>query len=438
MNLETQFDGLVGPTHHYAGQSFGNQASMQNAQSVSNPRAAALQGLKKAAFVRDLGIPQGLFPPMRRPRVDALYRLGYRGTEAEMIERAFQDSPQLVSAVYSASSMWVANSGTFSPSRDCVDSKAHFTAANLSAKLHRSFESPLTSSMLKQVFRGTRFLHHDPIDSTLGDEGAANHGRIASSHSDPGVEIFFYGREVLGSSALDPKRFPARQALEASQAIARLHGLAVDRVLFVRQSREAIDAGVFHNDVISVTNENVYLCHEKTFEDPRTSGQMIREAVSRHGIQLEWLEVSEAELPLSEVVSSYLFNSQLLTLPSGEMTLIAPEECRENPRVESAIHRLISQSGRLKSAHFFDLKESMKNGGGPACLRLRVALTESERSDVLPGAWLTKEQESLLQGLVQSRYRDRLSLDDLRDPAFYLETQETLDRLEIAFGLKLI
>lgn len=438
MNLETQFDGLVGPTHHYAGQSFGNQASMQNAQSISNPRAAALQGIKKAAFVRGLGIPQAMFPPLRRPRIDALHRFGYRGTETQMIERAYRDSPKLVSAIYSASSMWVANSGTFSPSRDCQDGKAHFTAANLSSKLHRSLEAPLTSSMLKQVFRGTRFVHHDPVDSSLGDEGAANHGRLSKRHGDAGVELFFYGREVLGSSSQDPKKYPPRQALEASQVIARNHGLRGDHALFLRQSRDAIDAGVFHNDVISVTNENVYLCHEKTFEDSSESARLIREVCARESIPLEWLEVRESELSLAEVVSSYLFNSQLLTLPNGDMALIAPEECRENSRVKSVIDGLIGRSSRLRSAHFFDLKESMRNGGGPACLRLRVALTDDERADVLPGVWLTPEQEALLQEIVQARYRDRLVMDDLKDPHFYRETQETLDRFEVAFGLKLI
>ena len=44
---EFNFDGLVGPSHNYAGLSFGNVASFSNVKSASNPKQAALQGLAK-------------------------------------------------------------------------------------------------------------------------------------------------------------------------------------------------------------------------------------------------------------------------------------------------------------------------------------------------------------------------------------------------------
>ena len=44
---EINFDGIVGPSHNYAGLSFGNLASTRNAGQVSQPRAAALQGIDK-------------------------------------------------------------------------------------------------------------------------------------------------------------------------------------------------------------------------------------------------------------------------------------------------------------------------------------------------------------------------------------------------------
>ncbi|MGA8031441.1 MAG: N-succinylarginine dihydrolase, partial [Casimicrobiaceae bacterium] len=41
------FDGIPGPTHNYSGLAQGNLAAERNAQQVSNPREAALQGLEK-------------------------------------------------------------------------------------------------------------------------------------------------------------------------------------------------------------------------------------------------------------------------------------------------------------------------------------------------------------------------------------------------------
>ncbi|EAP0071555.1 succinylarginine dihydrolase, partial [Salmonella enterica subsp. enterica serovar Stanley] len=44
---EVNFDGLVGLTHHYAGLSFGNEASTRHRFQMSNPRLAVKQGLLK-------------------------------------------------------------------------------------------------------------------------------------------------------------------------------------------------------------------------------------------------------------------------------------------------------------------------------------------------------------------------------------------------------
>ena len=41
---EINFDGLVGPSHNYAGLSIGNLASTRNAGQLSQPRRAALEG----------------------------------------------------------------------------------------------------------------------------------------------------------------------------------------------------------------------------------------------------------------------------------------------------------------------------------------------------------------------------------------------------------
>lgn len=438
---EANFDGLVGPTHHYAGLSFGNVASTRNAKLVSNPKKAALQGLAKAARLRDFGLRQGILPPLKRPRLDTLRALGFAGSDASVIERAFRAVPQLLSSCYSASSMWVANAATFTPSCDAADGKAHFTVANLSSKFHRSLEPKQTAANLRAIFAGPSFVHHDPVLPQFGDEGAANHSRLAPEHGKPGVEVFAFGGSVLQDGAfIKPRKFPARQSIEASHAVKTTHGLAEERALVIQQNPDAIDAGVFHNDVVAVANENVFLLHERAYADQAEVLARLRSAWAgvSGGVPLHLLEIAEGDLPLDDAVRSYFFNSQLVTLAPGKMALICPEECRETASVKRAIDGLV-EGGRtpIREAHFFDVRESMQNGGGPACLRLRVVLNEREESEVHPGVWLTPEREAALAGWIGKTYRDRLLFDDLGDPKLFLEVQSAMDALEGVLGLPL-
>jgi len=118
--------------------------------------------------------------------------------------------------------------------------------------------------------------------------------------------------------------------------------------------------------------------------------------------------------------------------------MICPEECRENENVKRVIDGLIARgSTPLKEVHYFDVRESMQNGGGPACLRLRVSLTPSEEAEVHPGVWLTPAREAALVEWIGKHYRDRLLFDDLGDPKLYLEVQAAMDALEslLGFGL---
>ncbi|WP_310633547.1 N-succinylarginine dihydrolase, partial [Paraburkholderia sp.] len=138
--LEANFDGLVGPTHNYAGLSFGNVASQNNEKSVANPRAAAQQGLRKMKRLADLGFAQGVLPPQERPSIRLLRELGFSGKETEAIARAAKDAPELLAAASSASAMWTANAATVSPSADTPDQRVHFTPAHLCSTLHRASE----------------------------------------------------------------------------------------------------------------------------------------------------------------------------------------------------------------------------------------------------------------------------------------------------------
>ena len=337
------FDGLVGPTHNYAGLSYGNVASMEHGLTVSNPKAAAFQGLDKMKLLSDMGLVQGVLPPHDRPDIRTLRRLGFRGSDAQILSSAARKSPFLLAACYSASSMWAANAATVSPSVDTADGLVHFTPANLVSQFHRSLESEFTTLLLKAIFNDdTAFVHHPALPAAvhMSDEGAANHTRLCTSHEEGGIELFVYGRESFDRADSGPKAFPARQTLEASSAITRLHRLDPVKTVFVRQNPSAVDAGVFHNDVISVGNENVFLYHSQAFAD---TGSVISELTSTfrdscHG-ELIGIEVSAHQVSVSEAVGTYLFNSQLVTLPDESMCLIAPLECSENKKHESSSAR---------------------------------------------------------------------------------------------------
>ena len=352
---EINFDGIIGPSHNYAGLSLGNLASTRNAGAVSQPRAAALQGLDKMRANLALGLAQGVFVPQPRP---ASAWLGELGTTIETA------GTELAANAMSASSMWAANAATVSPTPDTVDGKCHLTVANLRTMPHRSHEWPATLAQLKVAFAHDGFAVHGPVPAAFGDEGAANHMRLAATHGQPGIELFVYG--VAGGP------YPARQHLEASRAVARLHRLNPARTFFIEQSEEAIAAGAFHNDVVAVANGPVLFAHEKAF----ARRDEVAELCARN--EFELVEVADAEVPLADAIKSYLFNAQLVTPPGagladGAMTLVVPSEARETASVWAWLQRHLASNGAIRRVEVVDVRQSMANGGGPACLRLRVA-----------------------------------------------------------------
>lgn len=431
-SYEVNFDGLVGPTHNYGGLSYGNVASQSNSQQGSNPREAARQGLAKMKALADMGFKQGVLAPQERPDVAALRRLGFSGSDAEVIQRAAKEAMPLLVASCSASSMWVANAATVSPSADTADGRVHFTAANLNCKYHRSIEHPTTSRVLGAMFSDEQyFAHHAalPAVAQFGDEGAANHTRFCRSYGEAGVEFFVYGRSAFDSRYPAPQKYPARQTLEASQAVARLHGLSEGGVVYAQQNPAVIDQGVFHNDVISVGNGEVLFYHEDAFLDTDTVLGQLRAKLASKGGNFQAICVPRAAVTVEDAVRSYLFNSQLLSREDGSMLLVVPEECRNNERVWAYLGQLTSQGGPVKEVKVFDLKQSMQNGGGPACLRLRVALKESELAAVNQGVIMTAPLYDTLVQWVDKHYRDRLGEADLADPQLLLECRTALDEL---------
>lgn len=426
---EVNFDGIIGPTHNYAGLSVGNVASATNAGLISSPKAAALQGLGKMKTLMDLGLKQAVLPPQQRPDFEMLRRLGFTGSDAELLDQAHDADPTILAAVWSASSMWAANAATVSPSADTQDKRVHLTPANLVSNFHRSFEHETTTRALRMIFRDAdRFVVHDPLpdQARFADEGAANHVRFANTHGDSGVELFVYGVDVRepGSGA---RKYPSRQTRAASEAIARSHGIDPVMTVFARQHPDAIDEGVFHNDVISTGNGRVFLYHEQAFAASRS---LMTDIAGPLGRELICIEATQADFSLNDAVTSYLFNSQIVTLPNGSMALIAPLESKENPRVGAFVEKMIASSDNpVNAVHYLDVRESMRNGGGPACLRLRVVLNEQELDAVHQGVVLTDDLHATLCDWVERSYPDQIAPDQLRDPQLARSCIDALDEL---------
>lgn len=429
---EFNFDGLVGPSHNYAGLSFGNVASFNNVKSASNPKEAALQGLAKMRALAARGFAQALLPPQARPNFRLLRSIGFGGSDAEVIGRAFKESPVILACAYSASPMWTANAASVSPAADTADGRTHFTAANLNNKLHRAFEHAQSARSLRAIFKDERhFAVHDALPGTpaFGDEGAANHTRLCGAHGAAGVEMFVYGRVEFNAEAPAPKRFPARHTLEASQAVARLHGLNGAACVYVQQNPDVIDQGVFHNDVIAVGNGNVLFYHQQAFLDENAALDDLRRALGAVGADLIPIRVNTDDVAVADAVVSYLFNSQLLSKPDGKMALVIPHECRENQAVAGYLEGLLASGGPVDELIHFDLRQSMRNGGGPACLRLRVALTEAEERAMHQGVVMNEALYAKLVVWVGKHYRDRLLPGDLADPTLAIEVQAALEEL---------
>jgi succinylarginine dihydrolase len=407
---EINFDGIVGPSHNYAGLSLGNVASMTHGGQVSEPRAAALQGIDKMRANLALGLAQGIFMPHPRPDRRWLAELG---TDAETAE------PILAANAMSASAMWAANAATVSPAPDTKDGKCHLTVANLRTMPHRSHEWPATLAQLRLAFSSGAFAVHDPIPPAFGDEGAANHMRLAAEHGEAGVEIFVYG--VSGGP------FPARQHIEASMAIARLHALDPERTIFVQQSEQAIAAGAFHNDVVAVANEQVLFAHEQAFADKDALVAQCERLV----LGFEYVEVPASEVPLEDAVRSYLFNAQLVTPPDGQMTLIVPSEARDTSSVWTWIERHIAGNGPIRRVELVDVRQSMANGGGPACLRLRVV---ADPNVIDPRFMVDEAKLDAIAGVIRQHWPEHIHHTDLQKAALIADIEraraallETLD-----------
>lgn len=435
---EVNFDCLVGPTHHFGGLSLGNLASSKNKARASNPKAAALQGLKKMKFLHDRGFKQAVLPPHARPHLPSLKALGFSGSPHAMCEQAHSAMPELFSRLSSSSSMWAANAATVCPSSDSMDKKLHITPANLVTMFHRSIESEFTYKVLKRIFHDEKkFVIHQPLPphDLFSDEGAANHNRLCPSYADKGLQIFVFGKSA-GLMSQNTTIFPSRQSKLANLALARLHTLEDDYFINIEQNPLAIDSGAFHNDVVAVANQSVFLIHELAFVKQKTIiKQLAQYYKETYKEKLNLIEISNDDLPIKDAVSSYLFNSQLLTKEDGSMLLFAPMECQTNKRARVVIESLLASKNPINEVAFFDIAESMANGGGPACLRLRVVLTTEELGSIKQSVIFTDSIEKKLERIIKKYYVEEFFIEQLLDKKFLLNCQNALDEISQVLGL---
>jgi succinylarginine dihydrolase len=83
----------------------------------------------------------------------------------------------------------------------------------------------------------------------------------------------------------------------------------------------------------------------------------------------------------------------------------------------------------LARAVFMDVRESMRNGGGPACLRLRVPVTERDLAAMNRAVLVDAEKLSTLRAWATRFYREALLPTELADPLLLRESRDALDEL---------
>jgi succinylarginine dihydrolase len=453
---EVNFDSLPGPCYyypHWIPPHTGNLSSRRRRNSTANPRQAALESLKKAGRLMRLGGIQALLPPLIRPNLTLLLRLGvlrdyaldkdtdYDALACDLAAGADQSGQarDTLLFAFAPAGLWAANWATVSPSADTADGRVHLTPANRASVLYRSIEADETCQLLRQIFfNPSHFVVHEPLPAAyeVADEGAANHMRLCIDHASCGLNIFVYGRNGYEPPDVEA-RFLPRQTRFASEAVARLHGLCPAMTLYVQQSPVAVHAGCFHNDVIATSHRNVLVYHELAFVDAACQVASWGETFYRTtGQELVSIKVTESDLPLDEARKTYLFNSQAVTV-GGASVLVAPTECRDSPAARKCLERLTTPTtGPFQKLEYAQVSSSMRNGGGPACLRLRVVLTAEQRRAIPRGILLDARLLRELKSFVEAEYPECVTEELFCDADYLRRCFATTHRLYALLGLK--
>lgn len=435
-SIEANMDSIVGPTHFYAGLAYGNLAAMKHQGVISSPKKAALEGLNKMKTCMDLGVLQLVLPPLERPKISFLHNLGFFGSEEQCLKQAYESNKKLLFAAYSASSMWMANSATMTPLFDSQNQKSYISVANLSTHVHRSIESEDMYYLLQNIFKNSGIEVLNPLHYSFSDEGAANHVRLCYQHHQEGIHLFVYGSNRLDYRSDMFDKYPQRQSLEASQAIARRHCLKKENLIFAKQSKDSVQKGAFHADLLILSHQYVFICHEKTFQDQSDVLQKIRKKFRQLSQIIPIIiEIKDQELSLEEAIASYFFNSQIVSLSNGDWVLLAPSQCQENTRVLRVIQGILAAKNPIKNVIYVPVNQSMFNGGGPACLRLRLVCSLKEWNGIHHGVKFSNTLYHQLCQWVCTYYPDVLTEKQLLCARFLRQCRDALHELSNILGL---
>ncbi len=434
--VEANVDTLVGPTYSFGGLGQGNLASAISRGARSSPRRAALQGIDKMRRLVMHGVPQFVFPPHERPALSVLRGLGFEGDDQRVLETAFREAPALLTSALSSAFTWTANWGTVTGSAECGDGLVHCTVANLSASFHRSIEAETSKRLMTQLLNQKWAIHHDALPAVFSDEGAANQ-MVLGVAGQPNLNIFVYGR-TLDEGGRMTRRFFPRQVREAWEVIARRHSLNQEAVFYVPQSARAIDAGVFHNDVIATAHRDLLIYHEWAFDTDVDFDKNVRKKAKTIGFGVRLVAISNDMLSIEESVRTYFFNSQLVDIhrDSKRWLWVLPGECADSEGALRAIDWVRERCPEIEALEFAPVTESMANGGGPACQRLRLPLNEVELASVNPVFRATPALLDQLSLIVGHLYPDSFAVGDILDRVFRGHVQAALAGIAATMSLE--
>ena len=378
-----------------SGHSHGNLASMASKGIQSNPKKAALEWLNKVTSVANLGAVQLILPPQPRPLVKHQNNCNWQ---------------QLTSAF-----IWMANAGHFIPSSDTYHSRHQFIPANMNQTRHRRHEHYFNRFWIKKL------LNHTPttIQSKLNndDEGAANAIRLWGKNA--ALNLFIYGHKST--------TFPSRQSKDSINEL--IHKAGIKNAIQLEQTKEAIDHGVFHNDVISFGFHNQLICHEHAFIDQEHQLKSISDRYFKlNRSMLNITEVSTKDLSLQDCIDSYLFNSQVI-IKKNKTILLCPIDVKKNKSSLIIVNSWLKK-GLFNEIKFSNIQSSLMNGGGPACLRLCIYLDPNELNAIPKQFYLTNELISKLNKIINQIYPETIRLQDIQtNPKQYREITQSICQL---------
>ena len=427
---EYNLDSMIGPTHHFGGLSKGNLASMAHQFQMSSPKKAALEGLEKMRLAHEIGQNQLWFPPQRRPIFDAM--INGAGSDIDKVRWAFDNNPELLSQLFSSSAMWMANNATVSGSADSSDGLVHVIPANLSTLAHRRVEVAQNLILLNYAFFTKQFKVHPPLSHRFRDEGAANHMQFSTDGHSKSLHLFVYNRSKSGDED-KYLPFPLRQSYEASRSLAKAMNIPETQTLICRQLATSVQKGVFHHDVVGMSHQDVLIIHELALEDQDHTLQLLQ-TMSQNILKkkLTIIQVSSEQLSLKEALDTYFFNSQFIKDQDGNVHLICAQQCNNHPKVSLLVDDLIAQKV-IEKVHYISLSESMMNGGGPACLRLRLPLTSKEFSNIPNCFKFSDEKYQEMVHFVHQFYPNQVRLADFIQINFLKKMNQLFDGLYSLF-----